>query len=254
MYLRVNRKLLLLPNPPTEDQPNPPSSQPSLGVTGILNVLAGPLTDIQKFAGTTVDWLIRVARLILDPRGAGNLYTFQRGTVQYWLNQEMTDSWRQVGAGEELAPTIYEYRRPDGQPMELTRISDCQVNYVATHHTREETEFRDALLALHTGCIISRASYDRTLTASRLIPGRLGNDGVQYIFERFTGLSTSVTKFHPSIAVPLNLFLDDFVSTFDLGFWSIGNVGLFSLRTLPCIDAILCRINTRFTFSTPTRS
>jgi len=67
---------------------------------GNLNVIAGPLLDIQNFAGTnTVDWLIRMAKLILDPRGDGVLYTFQTGTVQYWLNREMTDSWRQVAAG-----------------------------------------------------------------------------------------------------------------------------------------------------------
>jgi hypothetical protein len=156
-----------------------------------------------------------------------------------------------VGAGEQLAATIYEYR---SQPMELTRIFDCQVHYAPTHHTREEAEFRDALLALHTGCIISKASYDRVLTAIRLIPGCLGDEGMQFVFERFTGLSTSVTRFHQSIAIPLNLFLDNFVSTFDLGFWSMGDVGLLFLHTLPCINAMFCRINMRFSFSTLTRS
>ena len=91
VYLRVNRRLLLLPNPPTENEPNPASSPPLIG-TGNLNVIAGPLLDIRNFAGTTVDWLIHVAKLILDPRGAGVLYTFQTGTVQYWLNRETTDS------------------------------------------------------------------------------------------------------------------------------------------------------------------
>jgi hypothetical protein len=235
VYLRVNRRLLLIPNPPTENQPNPPSSQPALGETGNLNVIAGLLLDIQTFAGTTVDWLIRVARLILDPRGVGILYTFQTGTVKYWLNREMTDSWRQVRAGERLVATIYEYRRLDGQPMDLTRICDCQIKSVPTHPTREEAEFRDSILAQHTKCIISRASYDRTLTASHLIPACLGDDGVEYIFERFTGLSTPVTRHHPSIAVPLNLFLDAFVATFGLGFWNSGDVCLFSLHNLPCI-------------------
>jgi hypothetical protein len=66
VYLRVNRRLLLLP----------PPSQPPPGVTGNLNVIAGPFIDIQNFAGTTVDWLVCAARLILDSRGAGVLYTF----------------------------------------------------------------------------------------------------------------------------------------------------------------------------------
>jgi len=61
VYLRVNRRLLLLPNPPNENQPNPASSPPLDG-TGNLNVIAGPLLDIGNFAGTTVDWLICVAK------------------------------------------------------------------------------------------------------------------------------------------------------------------------------------------------
>ncbi len=247
VYLRVNRRFLLLPNPPTENQPNPASSPPLDG-TGNLNVIAGPLLDIQNFAGTTVDWLIRVAKLVLDPRGAGALYTFQTGTVQYWLNQEMTDSWRQVAVGEELASTIYEYRRLDGQLMDLTRICDCQIDPVAAP-TREEAEFRKTFLAQHTECIISRASYDRILTASHLIPACLGDEVVQYIFERFTGLSNSVTRHHQSTVVPLNLFFDAFVAAFNLGFWNRGDVCLFSLHTLPCINVVLCRMNTKFMFS-----
>jgi hypothetical protein len=247
VYLRVNRRLVLLPNPPTESQPNPASSPPLNG-TGNLNVIAGPLLDIQNFAGTSVDWLIRMAKLILDPRGAGVLYTFQTGTVQYWLNHEMTDSWRQVGAGEELVSTIYEYRRLDGQLMDLTRICDRHTDLVALP-TREELEFRDTFLAQHTECIISRASLDGILAASHLIPACLGDDVVQYIFERFTGLSNPVTKHHQSTAVPLNLFFNAFVTAFNLGFWNRGGVCLFSLRTLPCINVILCRMNTKFTFS-----
>jgi hypothetical protein len=49
VYLRVNKRFLLVPNPPTENQPNPPSSQPPLGETGNLNVIAGQLRDIQTF-------------------------------------------------------------------------------------------------------------------------------------------------------------------------------------------------------------
>jgi len=238
VYLRINRRLLLLPNPPTQNQPNPPSSQPFLGETSNLNIIAGRLRDIQTFSGPTVDWLIHVARLILDPRGAGILYTFQTETVQYWLNRELAGSWRQVAAGEQLQPTIYEYRRLDGQPMDLTRICDCQIDSMSTRHTREEAEFRNAIPTQHIECIISRASYDRTLTSSHLIPACLGDAGVQYIFERFTGLSNPVTRHHQSITIPLNLFLDAFVASFELGFWNTGDVCISSLCTLPCIDMV----------------
>jgi len=132
--------------------------------------------------------------------------------------------------------------------MDLTRICDCQINRVVDPPTQEEEEFRDTFLEEHTECIISRASYDRILTASHLIPACLGDDVVQYIFKHFTGLSNPVTRHHQSTAVPLNLFFDAFVAAFDLGFWNRGDVRLFSSHTLPCINVVLCRMNTKFTF------
>src|SRR5258705_3166775 len=92
VYLRVNRRLLLLPNLPTANQPNPQPSQPPPGTTSNLNIIAAELPNLQKFAGNTVHWLLCVARLLLDPRGVGILHTFQTGSLQYWLNQEMDHS------------------------------------------------------------------------------------------------------------------------------------------------------------------
>ena len=132
LYLRVNQRLLLLPNLPTEDQANPLPSPAPPCATGNLNIIAAELPDLQKFAGNTVDWLLRVARLLLDPRGVGVLHTFQMGTVRRWLDREMDGSWRQVKAGERLVPTIYEYRRLDGygtyEDLCLRRQSEIRVH------------------------------------------------------------------------------------------------------------------------------
>jgi hypothetical protein len=257
VYLRVNRRLLLLPNPPTADQPNPQPSQPPPGTTGNLNIIAAELPHLQKFAGNTVDWLLRVARLLLDPRGVGVLHTFQTGTVRRWLDREMDGSWRQVRAGERLVPTIYEYRRLDGQAMELTRICDyhdkAKSESMRSLTTRHEKEFRKALLVRDLQCIVSQLSPLRMLSAARLIPRCLGDNGVQYIFQRFTGLSTPVTTYHQSMGVTVNLYLADLVDTFELGFWDMGNVGLLSLRTyvqLMCLS----RTNMRSTTLKTTRS
>jgi hypothetical protein len=227
VYLRVNRRFLLLPNPPTPNQPNPPPSQPPPGATGNLNLIAGQLPRLQRF-DTTVDWLIRVARLILDPRGAGVLYTFQTGTVEYWSNQEMNNSWRQVGAGEQLAPTIYEYRRLDGQPMEPTRISNRHCRFTLHPADNQATAFRASLLLQHPYCIISpTTTLPELLRASHLMPVRLGDQRLRHMFHRFTGVTTAVTRYHRSVGVSLNLCTDAFVDKFDIGFWDMGNVGSY---------------------------
>jgi len=133
-----------------------------------------------------------------------------------------------------LVPTIYEYRRLDGQAMEPTRICDyhgkAKSESMTTHTTRDqEKEFRNALLVRHPQCIVSQLSIPRTLSAARLIPRCLGDNGVQYIFQRFTGLPTPVTTYHQSIGVTVNLLVADLMDTFELGFWDMGNVGFHSL-------------------------
>ena len=49
------------------------------------------------------------------------------------------------------------------------------------------------------------------------------------MFHRFTGLPTAVTRYHQSVGVALNLYLDAFVDKFYMGFFDMGNVG-----SLPC--------------------
>ena len=218
-YLRVNRRFLLQHNPSTAYQPNPSPSQPPPSIGGHLNVIAAPLRHLQKFADNTVDWLIRLAGLALEPRGAGVLYTFRTQSVQYWLDKEMDDSWREVTAGEVLQPTIYEYRRVDGQSTEPTRICNRQDRSVTTNTSRDEVHIR------HPRCIISGQTRADFVTVSHLIPRRLGDIGVQAVFQRFTGLSTPVTRYHASLGVPLNLYLAQLADTFQLGFWDTGNVG-----------------------------
>ncbi len=260
LYLRVNRALLSLPNPPTENQPNPPPSSPPAGAAGNLNIIAAALPDLQRYAGHTVDWLVDVARSILDPRGSGVLFTFQTGTVDFWLDREMDGSWRQVVVGEQLMSTIYEYRRLDGRAMELTRICDYEISPETSRDMRnQETEFRDTVLARHPACVISRDLRPRMLRATQLIPISLGDEGVRYIFQRFTGLRSpaAVKTYHQSITIPLNLLLDGIAETFGLGFWNTRNVGLLLLVQLCRITVLvgLCRINMRSTFlKTRTRS
>lgn len=252
VYLRVNRQLLLQLNAPTANQPNPIPSRPPHGIGGNLNIIAAQLPELQKFAGTTVDWLIRVARFILEPRGSGVLYTYQTQDVQYWLGREKDNTWRQVAAGEELRPTIYEYRRLNDQTMEPTRICHRQVRSVTPNAAQDQASaFLTALLARHPRCIISGEPDPIFLIASHLIPRRLGNDGARSIFQRFTGVPTPVTRYHRSIGVTLEPRMDILVDSFQLGFWNIGNVDLLLLHKMSHYLTVfeLCRANMRYMLS-----
>ena len=74
-------------------QPNPPP-QNSQGNMNIISTYISLQATSQTGSSS----------LVFDPRGAGFLYTFQSQSVQYWLDNEMDNSWRQVAAGELLQP------------------------------------------------------------------------------------------------------------------------------------------------------
>ncbi|KAJ3502084.1 hypothetical protein NLJ89_g9045 [Agrocybe chaxingu] len=94
LYFRINRKFLCLLSAPTADKPDPPPLPPP-GTTGNLNVIIANLPDLRPFAGDTVNWLIKVARLIFEPLGASSLYTFATESLEWWLGREMDASqWR----------------------------------------------------------------------------------------------------------------------------------------------------------------
>jgi len=162
------------------------------------------------------------------------LYTFQTKTVDYWLGVEKDASWRTVQAGEVLEATVYEYQRLNNdQPMVPTRVSLREMKSITTNDSQNEAaNFRTALLQRHgSTCVVSGIRRLVQLKASHLIPRRMGDNGVQSAFQLFTGLNTSVTRYHPSIGFLLCSSLDNLVSVYEVGFWGIGPVSLLSLYT-----------------------
>jgi hypothetical protein len=226
LYLRIGRRFLNLLPDATEEQPNPQPMPPLPATTGNLNVIIAPLPDLRPFSGNTVDWLIRVARLIFEPRGTSSLYTFTTGTVESWLEREMVqEQWRMVEDGEQLRSTIYEFRPDSNAPITLTRLSLRRTRSVTTNTSADRANtFREALLQRHQRCIISPIRLPQLLIASHLIPRRLGDSGVQSVINRFTDVSTPVDRYNPIIGVPLYLSLDVWVDTYRLGFWNCGPV------------------------------
>jgi hypothetical protein len=106
------------------------------------------LPDLRPFAGDTVDWLIKVARLIFEPLGTRSLYTFTTESLEWWLDRAMQPPlWRKVVHGEQLRATIYEFRPDNDTLITLTGKSLRHPRSVTTNTSgARATTFRDALL------------------------------------------------------------------------------------------------------------
>ena len=225
LYLRIGRRFLCLFQPSTTADPDPPSVPPPPGTTGNLYVIAASLDDLRPFAGDTVDWLITVARHIFEPLGSSSLYTFTTQTLEWWLDRDSDSQWTQVLPGEELRPTIYEFRPDNNALVTLTKISLRHARSITTNNSiPRATPFRTALLQRDVRCVVSGQSRLRTLVASHLIPRRLGDSGVQSAFQRFTGSPTPVRRYDPCIGVLLYGGLDNHVDVYEMGFWNYGPV------------------------------
>ncbi len=199
----------------------------------------------QYFTGDSVDWLIEMARRILDPMGNSTLHTFQTDSVQYWFARPKDNTWRAVQVGEPLSATIYEYCRPNQQFMQPTRRSLRQAKSLTTVTSQNQSAaFRTTLLNRHPACVISGIPIPRLVTASHLMPKRLGDAAIQSVFTTFTGLNTPVRRFHEFMGITLSKNLDSLVDNYELGFWHRGGVGLI-LCKLYCVN-IVCRIIMRF--------
>lgn len=240
LYLRVNRRFLYLLPSPTEDQPraDPQPLAPPPDTTGNLNIIIADLSDLRPFAGDTVNWLIRVARLIFEPLGTSSLHTFVTGSVEYWLDREMDPSWRPVVQGEPLTSTIYEFCPDNNALLSLTKISDRRARSMTTNTSAPQAgPFRTTLLQRHQRCIISQQPDPGALVASHLIPRRLGDVAVQSAFHRFTGSQAVVNRFDPLLGVLLNAMLDTYVDSYRVGFWNSGPVSLLA-TALYCVNIL----------------
>ncbi|KAF8340833.1 hypothetical protein F5887DRAFT_1160371 [Amanita rubescens] len=229
LYLRVSREFLNQLPAPTADQPDPEPLPPPPGIGGHLFVIIQDIEDLRPFAGERVDWLIRVARLMFEPLGNSHLFTFTgditEDTVQLWINMDMVPAqWRQVQQGEPLRPTIYEFRPNNNAPITLSKMSARQSHSVTTNTSQPHADaFRDAIRARDTRCIITGHPRFRAVTASHLIPKRLGDVAIRSVVQRFTGLDASgVTRFDPRLGVLLVKHMDSMVDFYELGFWHSG--------------------------------
>ena len=228
VYLRVNKKFLYRFATATDAQPNPPLLSPDVNTSLPLNVIIADRESLQPYAGTTVNWLIKIARIIFEPRGMSHLYTFTEGTVEEWVNKEMEpELWKQVESEDHLEPTIYEFRPDNDSSIEMIKMSKREMKSKTTRASQSRVRsstIRTELLQRDRVCILSRNSIKESLMASHLLPKRLGDSGVQSVFQRFAGCTRSVDRYSSTIGVLLNANMDRLASAYCVGFLSLGNV------------------------------
>jgi hypothetical protein len=145
IYVRI-RNALLCPIPEPANS-NPPANPNALGH---LYLIAGTYEDIQRYAETTVDWIIKVAQLICDPLGGGDVYTYTTGTSSDWYPLHRTSTWQRVVQGDPLRPGIYEFESSTG-PVLLSKVSERETRSVTTPGSKPSATTFDRHIRLREG-------------------------------------------------------------------------------------------------------
>ncbi|KAH8994087.1 hypothetical protein EDB92DRAFT_1795832 [Lactarius akahatsu] len=195
------------------------------GQQGHLYLIGGTPDEIARFAGSTVDWVIKMAHLLCDPLGNGRIYTHPTGTPQDWWNTDRDTSWEEVSHGDPLHPKIYEFA-PVNSVITLSRICPRQTRSVTTQGTRSHAaRFRNQLLQRDGGCVVTGTQSNTVITASHLIPRRVGDEGAQEIVGQFVGTAeaTRINSYHPSIGIMLLSSVGRLVDVFQAGFYHNDN-------------------------------
>jgi len=83
VYIRVRRTLLQPASTPAAT--NQPTTSPPWAH---LYLIEGTIQDIGRYAGTTVDWDIKVAHLICSPLRQGRVCIHMTGTPHEWYYRD----------------------------------------------------------------------------------------------------------------------------------------------------------------------
>lgn len=208
---------------------------PSQESTGHMYLIQGTFADISRYAGTTVDWVIKIAHLVCDPLGVGRIFTHTSGVLllflfllffknylgvsQDWYNLDRDLSWQEVVHGKPLLPNIYEFVTT--HPITLSKISIRHSRSVTTRGSQSQsgsTAFKTSLLQRDGFCVVTRSAPS---IASHLIPRRVGSDGATEIMGRFVGGNETIDRYDPRIGIMLVSTVDHWVDLYQLGFYYV---------------------------------
>ncbi|KAF9458040.1 hypothetical protein BDZ94DRAFT_1313639 [Collybia nuda] len=216
VYIRVRRDLLLpILSIPTD--PPPAGSQSP----GHIYLIEGALEDIKRYAGATVDWVIKVAHLICDPRGASRVYNHTTDTPSDWYTLDKTSSWREVVQGDPLLPGIYEFETTS--PISLSKLSERDNHSVTTPGSKSSSSTFAEHIKSRDGfkCVVTGSTT--VLVVSHLIPKRMGSEGTKAVVTRFSGAQEAIDihRFDPRIGILLFTSLYSLVDCYKLGFYNV---------------------------------
>ena len=190
-------------------------------LSGHLYLIEGAFGNITRYAGNTVDWVIKMAHLLCEPLGDGRVYTHTTGTPTIWQNSDRDSSWQEVVQGDLLHPGIYEFESTS--PITLSKICDRQTRSVTSRGSvsvSNSTTFRRRLSQRDGGgCAVT--TNQASVIASHLIPRRIGSDSAKDIVERFAGAieAADIHQYHPKIGLLLFSGIDHLVDIFQAGFY-----------------------------------
>ena len=219
IYIRICNALLRPILNPAIDNPNPPANPNALDH---LYLISGTYEDIQRYAGTTVDWIIKVAQLICDPLGGGDVYTHTTGTSSDWYTLHRTSTWQRVVQGDPLRSGIYEFEPSTGHVL-LSKISERKTHSVTTLGSLSSSETFGRLIRLREDHTCGVTGMPVNLVASHLIPKRMGRVGATDVMTRFSGPQTAlgIDAFDPRIGILLQSNLDALVDNYQFGFYHV---------------------------------
>ena len=221
IYIRV-RWSLIQPTSPVATTSTVAAHPPTTNAPpSHLYLIEGTIQRIARYAGTTVDWVIKVAHLICSPLRQGQVYTHTTGTTRDWYHRDMGIDWRLVVPGEELLPGIYEFHADFS--ILLSRLSQRQSHSLTSAGAQSSAStFRRHLQTREAGrCGVTRLRQH--LIASHLIPKRMGTQGAKSVVADFVGVQEAhyAHMFHEMIGILLTSTLDKEVDQYMLGFYHI---------------------------------
>ena len=187
--------------------------------TGHMYLIQGTFEDITRYAGTTVDWVIKVAHLLCNPLGTGQIFTHASGVPRDWYNTDRDSSWQEVVHGNFLLPNIYEF--VTSHPITLSKISARHSRSVTTSGSQSQgnsNAFKRALSERDGPCVVIGSPPS---IGSHLIPRRVGQDGVAEILKCFVGPAEAngADIYDPRIGINLCAGVDPWVDAYKVGFY-----------------------------------
>ena len=185
-----------------------------------MYLIEGTFSDIARFAGTTVEWIIRVAHLLCDPLGNVHVFTHTTGSLSDWYSSDRTPSWQEVTHGDQLLPGIYEIEIT--HPIVISQICEQdKISVTTTEPAFNATAFHDLLIKCDAICVVSGS--EAPLKASYLIPRHIGSDRARDIMEQFADVTeaTGIHNYDPRIGIMLFKGVGYWVDHFQVGFYHI---------------------------------